>query len=351
MTEHGAFASSVSETCGRSKAFLRGGRLFDSSCAGHTPGLRDGSRVLARPAEHAGTDSEVRDANPGPTNSADALAPATSAPSRPHAGVRRPARRVVDARRRDRDTLPRRAAGARPARGAAVALWPCTRALTTTTARSSDGSCRSCEPCARNASPDAEATAAERRSRAAGRFLRRVGRALERHQQVRSVPSRAWISVGSSASSSARSFAMCRGAILIDERVAASGQPDEHASAVGRSGDSLDQPGLLEPLEAVRHRSRRPHEPAIQLGRRPLEGGPARRRLASTSTSWRARPKARHQRVRRLVEVRRRAADARDDRHRARVEFRARLTPLCPPRGRRGRLAVWLNHLQLKVPL
>ena len=43
---------------------------------------------------------------------------------------------------------------------------------------------------------------------------------------------------------------------------------DEHLAAIGGIGRARDQPGVLEPVEDLRHAAARPHHDLAQLGRR-----------------------------------------------------------------------------------
>jgi hypothetical protein len=198
-------------------------------------------------------------------------------------------------------------------------------------------------PASRAASPSGCRSGAVRRSR-------RGGRALERYQQA---PQRALERLELPPIEPLEQRSLVRhvqGRDLIHEREAPGRQPHEDAAAVRGIRDPLDQTGLLESPEAVRHRSRCPHQPAIELGRRPLEGRPGAPQAGEHVPRAPRETEARHQEVRGLVEVGGRAADARDDRHRARVEVRAHVTPLRPYAVDVIGLAVRLIHLEIKIP-
>ena len=62
---------------------------------------------------------------------------------------------------------------------------------------------------------------------------------------------------------------------FLPETVAFLRQLDEHAPPVVRVGDPLDEPGLLHPVEPVRHRAARKLGSLGQHARRPLERRPA----------------------------------------------------------------------------
>lgn len=60
---------------------------------------------------------------------------------------------------------------------------------------------------------------------------------------------------------------------LLDEPMAGVRELDEAAACVGGIRHAGDQPGGLQPVQAVGHRARGAHQPAIQLrGRRPVRG-------------------------------------------------------------------------------
>ena len=104
---------------------------------------------------------------------------------------------------------------------------------------------------------------------------------------------------------------------------------DEKSSAVFRVGHALDEPGLLEAVDQVRHPAGRAHQGAVQLGRRT----PVRR--ADTPEGGQGVPtrpvhsKAAEVLVQTTVEQGRGATDPRNDRDRRRVESGLFPPPLC----------------------
>ncbi len=114
-----------------------------------------------------------------------------------------------------------------------------------------------------------------------------------------------------------------------DQSSSLPGEGDEEPAAVVLIHNPLDEPGLLQAVDQVRHPAGRAHEGSVELGRRT----PVRRAYTPEGGQGiPARPvqsKAAEVLVQTTVEQDRSATDPRNDRDRRRVESGLFLPPLC----------------------